>query len=108
MSDQARAWPVIRSVGFALIAGIVLGLVTAGLFSNQLVGSLALRTALLVGLGVAIALTVLLSFALDRLSRLVARMHRATAQSQQTLNSAGEQLGRRVRSMLDRRRRHGK
>ena len=106
MSDRTRAWPVIRSVGFALIAGIVFGLIAAGLFSNGLVGNLELRTALLVGLGVAIACTVLFSLVFDRLSRLVARVNRAAAKSQQSLPSAGAKLGRRVRSMIDERRRH--
>ena len=104
MSDRIRAWSVIRSFGYALIVGLVTGLVTAGLFSNHLVGSLELRTSLLVGLGVGIVLTLLFTVVFDRLSRLVGRLNQATEQKRKTLGLERERLEQRMRSMFQDRR----
>lgn len=104
MSDQTRAWSIWRSIGYAILAGIVGGLVTAGLFSNQLLGSLEIKTALWVGLGAGIVLALLAAYLLDQMSKLVGRVNRARARGGENLASAGKQLGKHVGSMFRKRR----
>ena len=87
-----------------LLVGIVAGLVTAGLFSNQLVGSMEIKTALWVGLGVGIVLALLFTYVFDKVSKLMGRVSRAAEQSSENLASAGKQLGKRVGSILRKRR----
>ena len=103
MSDQVRAWSIWRSIGYALLVGIVAGLVTAGLFSNQVVGDLEIKTALMVGLGVGIVLAVLFSYVFDQISKLMGRVNQATKQGSENLTSAGKELGKRVGSIMRKR-----
>jgi len=103
MSEEIRAWSIWRSIGYALLVGIVAGLVTAGLFSNQLVGALGIRTALWVGLGVGIVLALLFTYVFDRVSKLMGRVNQAAERSSENLASAGKQLGKRVGSILQKR-----
>ena len=104
MSDQIRAWSIWRSIGYALLVGIVAGLVTAGLFSNQLVGTLEIKTALWVGLGVGIVLTALLVVLFDRLSRLMGQVNRAAKQGSKDPGATGRQIGKQMGSLFRKRR----
>ena len=104
MSDQIRAWRVIKSFGAALIIGIVAGLATTGLFSNGLIGDLDLRASLWVGLGVGVGLMLLFTYVFDQISLLVGRAGRAAERSKEKLSVGKERLGQRLRSRLKRRR----
>jgi hypothetical protein len=77
MSDQIRAWKVIKSFELALIVGSLAGLMTTGLFCNHLAGNLEPRASLLVGVGVGAGLTLILTYVFDRVSKLVGDFRRA-------------------------------
>jgi hypothetical protein len=84
MSDQIRKWPLVKSFQWAAMIGLVAGLVTAGVLSNHIVGNLELRESLLIGVGVGIFLTVVLTGVFDRVSNLTGRLARTVeAKAQQ-------------------------
>ena len=104
MSEQIRAWSIWRSIGYAILVGVVGGLVTAGLFSNSLVGSLEIKTALWVGLGVGAVLMLLFAYVFDQVSKLVGQVKRAAKQGTQDPGATGKQIGKQMGSFFRKRR----
>lgn len=78
MSDKGRAWTIAKSIQIALIVGGIAGLLTVGMTYNSFVGDLEPRGSLLAGAGVALALTLILSYVFDQMSHSAQTILRAT------------------------------
>ena len=68
MSDPVRAWKPLRSFLWALIVGALTGLALAGLTYAGFVGDVDPRYAIILGIGSGVALTLFLTYLLDRIS----------------------------------------
>ena len=77
MSDQVRSWKAFRSFLWALIVGLLAGLAIAGLAYTGWIGDLEPRYAILLGVGVGVALTLFLAYLLDRISLAVGSFRQA-------------------------------
>jgi hypothetical protein len=69
MEGQVRAWKLLRSLQLALIVGGLLGLIAVGLTYNNFVGNLTTRDSLLIGAGVTVGVTLILTYVFDQLSK---------------------------------------
>ena len=87
MSDKARAWKLGRSIQLALICGGIAGLVTVGVTYNSFVGDLEPQESLIAGAGVALGLTLILTYAFDQLSQTAQNVVRATRRGRRRGNA---------------------
>ena len=70
-SESERSWKFIRSLEWALLIGALSGLAFIGLtFSNFLL-KMERRTAIYVGIGIAVVVTTVLTYILDQISQSV-------------------------------------
>ena len=77
MSESPRAWKIGRSIQIALIFGGITGLLAIGMTYNKFVGDLEPGQSLLVGAGVAVLLTAILTYVFDQISRTAQNIMRA-------------------------------
>jgi uncharacterized membrane protein YedE/YeeE len=68
MSKPARAWALARSLQWAMVIGILTGLALAGLTYTGFAWDLEPQQSILVGAGVAIGLSLFLTYLFDRVS----------------------------------------
>lgn len=77
MSEPARAWKFTRSLQWALLIGALAGLAVTGLTYTKFVWDLQARESVLLGAGVAVGLTLFLTYLFDRVSMGVGSFRRA-------------------------------
>jgi hypothetical protein len=69
MSDQIRRWKLATSIKLALVIGGFTGIVMVGLTYLKFVGDLEPYQSLLVGAGIMVGLTLLLTYLFDQISK---------------------------------------
>jgi hypothetical protein len=90
MSDQVRAWKVLRSFQLALIVGGLAGIVITGLAYNKFLGDLDPRGSILLGAGIAVGLTLILTYVFDQVSKSVKTFTRAVKGEGRKSRSKGD------------------
>jgi hypothetical protein len=77
MSDQVRAWRVLKSFRLGLTVGGLAGIVIIGLTYNKFIGDLEPWESFLAGIAVAAVLTLILTYLFDQVSKSVSSFSRA-------------------------------
>ena len=77
MSKPDRSWKFIRSLQWAVLIGALAGLAFTGLTYTQFMWKLEPRQSILLGAGIAVGLTLFLTYLFDRVSMGVGSFRRA-------------------------------
>jgi hypothetical protein len=70
-SESGRSWKFIRSLEWGLLVGALSGLAFIGLTFSSFLLEMEQQTAIYVGIGIAVVVTVVLTYILDQVSKSV-------------------------------------
>ena len=76
-SSSERSWKFIRSLEWSLLIGCLSGMAFIGLTYSQFMLELEPRQAIYIGIGIAIVLTLVLTYILDQISKSVGSFRNA-------------------------------
>lgn len=76
-SGSDRSWKFIRSLQWSLLIGLLSGMAFVGLTYSQFMLELETRQAIYIGIGIAVVVTIVVTYILDQVSKSVGRFRNA-------------------------------
>jgi hypothetical protein len=76
-SGSDRSWKFIRSLEWSLLIGALSGMAFVGLTYSQFMLELEIRQSIYIGIGIAVVLTLVLTYVFDQVSKSIGRFRKA-------------------------------